>query len=321
MLALLSSLFLAINLQQVPFTVGVIPFSIAVDSHGNAYVVTTATLPGEIDRVSPSGAVTPISTGAAGHLTMASDDALWAATDAGVTRFRPDGSRTIVPVNHVRAFAASRDAGVWLITDDKTMGVIDAAGAVSHFIADPIGDSRAIAAGPDGAIWLTGPNSEIARIGANGIVTRLDLRGIPAPRAIAAAADGTLWLANDEALLRIDAGGGIVDRVSLGAITVESMAIDASGALWLAGVDDVAVVRNGTLSSVKLVGPVPCALVRVYSIAERNGIVWAAALLEVAGPFGIAPAPSPECPIPGNVTAYALRVFEPAPARRHSVRR
>jgi streptogramin lyase len=185
---------------------GAIPAGITRGPDGNLWF---ADEHGNIDRITPSGTVTPFSLPAGSFpfaITAGPDGNLWftetvtSSGNANIGRITPAGAVTLFPLpdrGFARSITAGPDGNLWFADASGKIGRITPGGALTEFVLSaPEASPFGITAGPDGNLWFTDfHNNEVSRITPAGAVTTFPMNANPLaqPTPITAGPDGNLW--------------------------------------------------------------------------------------------------------------------------------
>ena len=169
-------------------------------------------------RMTADGAMTEYPVLSAVNSASAPDGALWFTTGGeSIGRMTPSGDVTLfVEQRKLRGtygIAPGPDDAMWVTNYlGGSIARVDAAGAVTTFVAPCIRYPMGITKGPDGALWFADDSGKVGRITTAGDVTCFgDAARVGHPDAITAGHDSALWAA--------DRGGSIVRVTTRGVLT------------------------------------------------------------------------------------------------------
>jgi streptogramin lyase len=202
---------------------------------GNLFVTTQNG--GEIERITPTGQITPNFAVGGADLAVGADGNLWTALGNTLRRITPDGVVTdyAIPTPNANAesITASADGNIWFeeTSVDKVGRLNLATGAISEFQLESGAFYEApsfggITAAPDGSVYVTQPvlsqfDFGVERINPDGPVSGFVIPAngnvIPAPEQITAAPDGSVYFTSP-------GGGNIASEV--GRITPNGQVTD-----------------------------------------------------------------------------------------------
>jgi streptogramin lyase len=205
---------------------GAIPAGITGGPDGNLWFADER---GNIDRITPSGTVTPFGLPAASFpfaITAGPDGNLWftetvtSTGQANLGRITPAGAVTLFPLpdrSFARGITAGPDGNLWFADASAKIGRITPGGALTEFVLSaPDAAPFGITAGPDGNLWFTDfHNNEVGRITPAGAVTTFPINADPfaQPIGITAGPDGNLWFIEetDNRIGRITTSGVVTE--------------------------------------------------------------------------------------------------------------
>ena len=207
--------------------VGPFPGAIAAGPKGRLWFTTTGTTypgapPDTVGSIDASGEVaefplTPKTSGWQDNdplgIVGGPDGNAWFTERLGerVGQVTPTGTVTEIPLTdgrHPRGIAVGADGNLWFSAEDRHIGRVTPALALTEFVTDALAFD--IATGADGALWFTEPGpSRVGRITTAGSITMFQLRDYSHPREIVAGPDGNLWLGSIDgaALTRMKPSG------------------------------------------------------------------------------------------------------------------
>lgn len=176
-------------------------------------IASSSTAEGEVDRITPGGAMTsfpvarPAPLGGAssasdnsGRVTVGPDRALWFTdfTDRMIGRITTSGSVTEYVVSaSPEAIVRGPDGALWFNDSGVArLGRITTSGAVTY-VSLP-GSATDLTVGSDSNLWVSdGPGGEMLRVTARGSVTRYPVTGAigqsPGPVWLVTGRDGNVW--------------------------------------------------------------------------------------------------------------------------------
>lgn len=198
---------------------------------------------GMIDRISPSGQITPFSSPEIfpSALAAGADGNMWFTYPKGVGRITPGGQVTTFPVqmDFPNGLAAGPDGNLWLAARQDS-GVdrivrVSTDGQIAEFpIPTHESGPEDIAAGSDGGMWFTELfGKKIGRVGPTGKIIEFPLPSErSAPIAITKGPDGNVWFTkNGGGIGRVTPNGQITEFPAPG--TSDAIAAGSDGRLWL----------------------------------------------------------------------------------------
>ncbi|MBI4906882.1 MAG: response regulator [Acidobacteria bacterium] len=200
-------------------------------------------------------------------------DGIWIGTANGLYRLAGD---TLVQVGHdaVSAIQQDREGVIWLGTDHG-LACRDASGQYTLGPKEGLLTDRVHEVHEDreGNLWTTFTTTGLYRIKRPKFPTIGQPEGLPSDRVYGVRVHGeTTWVATDSGLSRITAEGVKSVVLPAGLIRPRSLAVDGSGGVWAASLNQAAYIHPATRKASPRRLAREAAIVNLYS--RRDGSVW-----------------------------------------------